>query len=372
MEKNRYWRLDSIPQWDWCRENAAWCLGFSHLQVFAAQNGNSRVTREHRTRNGFRLGQWVNRTRTGYRNRSLSSTQIQLLEALPGWQWSVKCGRWERLYAEFRREAEKRGDCRVSRELKNSDGGSMRRWYHTQRSLFPEMNPLRQQLLRELPGWDVETPDQRWENGYRVFLDYVDRAGDGLVPRNHVTDDGFHLGQWVSSQRHKNKTGRLCAGRRTRLSAHPNWVWDATPDLWEEGYRRLSDYTRDTGNSRPEGETILDDGHRLSHWVRRQRQSYANGELSADRVTRLESLPGWVWSVRDTLWEQGFEHLVAYVVEFGGAGVVCSYTSPDKFKLGIWVKTQRGRKSQGKLSARRERRLEALPGWKWSTLSEKP
>lgn len=34
-------------------------VGFSHLRVFVREHGHAHVPSDYRTRNGFRLGQWV-------------------------------------------------------------------------------------------------------------------------------------------------------------------------------------------------------------------------------------------------------------------------------------------------------------------------
>ena len=46
------------------------------------------------------------------------------------------------------------------------------------------------------------------------------------------------------------------------------------------------------------GDHITGESFRLGKWVRRQRSTYRAGKLSADRVARLEALPGWVWDAR--------------------------------------------------------------------------
>jgi hypothetical protein len=40
------------------------------------------------------------------------------------------------------------------------------------------------------------------------------------------------------------------------------------------------------------------DGERLGAWVQAVRLRYKTGAPSADRIRRLETLPGWVWRTR--------------------------------------------------------------------------
>lgn len=39
---------------------------------------------------------------------------------------------------------------------------------------------------------------------------------------------------------------------------------------------------------------------RLGKWVARQRENYRKGKLTAERITALEEIEGWVWSLKPT------------------------------------------------------------------------
>lgn len=42
----------------------------------------------------------------------------------------------------------------------------------------------------------------------------------------------------------------------------------------------------------------------------------------------------------------------------------------DGYRLGAWVKVQRGNHAKGTLDSDRERRLQGLPGWSWDPLAD--
>ena len=95
----------------------------------------------------------------------------------------------------------------------------------------------------------------------------------------------------------------------------------------------------------------------LGSWVDNQRTCYKNGELSDDRIERLEDL-GFSWDPNQDSWDRCFKELAAYKLENGDCNV------PKRFEggLGAWVVNQRSRKDS--LSDDRKKRLEDL-GFQW-------
>jgi hypothetical protein len=85
--------------------------------------------------------------------------------------------------------------------------------------------------------------------------------------------------------------------------------------------------------------------------------------MTAERKSRLEALPGWMWDAIETQWEEGFARLESYVADKGDCRVPQSYVTGDGYQLGTWVGTQRAKRTT--MPAERKSRLEALPGWTW-------
>ncbi len=68
--------------------------------------------------------------------------------------------------------------------------------------------------------------------------------------------------------------------------------------------------------------------------------------------------------VTEAAWEASFAQLEALALRTGSAAVPASLVVGG-IGLGAWVQSQRKLRRRGTLSARRARRLEALPGWTW-------
>ena len=101
----------------------------------------------------------------------------------------------------------------------------------------------------------------------------------------------------------------------------------------------------------------------LRRWVSKQRYFYKRGELSQDRIERLESI-GFTWNSFEEDWKSRFEDLIDYSNEHGNCNVPHSHGS-----LGSWVQTQRSIYKKGKLLQDRIDLLESI-GFVWNPTDE--
>jgi Helicase associated domain/Helicase conserved C-terminal domain len=212
----------------------------------------------------------------------------------------------------------------------------------------------------------VDATTTAWEFWFGLLLSRVEESGTGRVPKEEVVR-GFKLGAWAGYQRVLYAKGRLAADRVSRLSAVPGWTWNQLEAQWEEGFDHLVAFVHREGTARvPPG--CIASGYRLGQWVAVQRARHRSHVVEADRAARLEALPGWSWTPRDELWEQGFQHLLDFVSREGHTSVPATYLE-DRYALGRWVKKQRNT-LKGKPGDERAGRLAALPGWSWDPFGD--
>ena len=99
----------------------------------------------------------------------------------------------------------------------------------------------------------------------------------------------------------------------------------------------------------------------LGRWIRKQRHARKTNRLEQRRIEQLDKL-GFVWDWLEYQWESNYSALVEFQKEYGHCRV--STLSKPHAALANWVRTLRANKKQGKLSADRIRRLDAL-GFTW-------
>jgi superfamily II DNA or RNA helicase len=209
----------------------------------------------------------------------------------------------------------------------------------------------------------VEQSTASWEFWYGLLERYVADTGAAQVNKDCEVD-GYRLGGWCVNQRAKGRRGELSADRVDRLDSLPGWVWDRHDSRWEAGLRQLLKYVDENGHALiPAHEAF--EGYPLGSWAAIQRRDSRTGKLLKERRERLDAVPGWVWSLEEERWENGFRHLAEYVDTHGNSLVTQSCDTDDGFRLGAWVNFQRTRYNHKTLEQDRVERLAQLPGWVW-------
>jgi hypothetical protein len=215
-------------------------------------------------------------------------------------------------------------------------------------------SPERRARLEALPGWSWNPKEEQFEEGLSHLHAYAEQHGDSMVPKEFVSDDGFHLGRWVANQ----LTECTNPERRARLEALPGWRWKPTESRFEQALDHLVLYVSEHGTAAVPPGFVTSDGFRLGAWAKNQRSQCTD----AQHRKKLEQLPGWTWNLLDAAFDSGFEELQRYAAKHGGTQVRQGFIADGGYPLGNWVGNQR---SKCTIPERRAR-LEALPGWYWA------
>ena len=213
---------------------------------------------------------------------------------------------WVYWYGLLQNYIEREGSASVRIHHKEGDA-SLGRWVDLQRSSYKK-GKLSQEKIDKLEiykniGWVWKVVKLWWKDYYKLLQNYIEREGDALVLNNHK-EDGESLGFWVSRQRDNYKKGKLSQERIDKLMLYENkgWIWDANirrgGDKWEYTYKIFQNYIEREGSARVKP-NHKEGGRNLYNWTKNQRKFYRNGELSQERIDKLEIYKnrGWVWEI---------------------------------------------------------------------------
>ncbi|BCF86706.1 hypothetical protein RQCS_62510 (plasmid) [Rhodococcus qingshengii] len=359
LSDERRQRLQILPGWTLNAVDDKWTLGYRHLVDHVEKVGSAEVLQSYVSDDGYALGKWVSVQRRTW--DEMSEERRQKLAQLSGWTLDPRGGWWENWFGSLELYVSKHGNARVPDAYITEDGVQLGSWVSNQRTTWQALSDERRRRLEQLPGWTLDTRNSSWEAWYRHLELYVAQHGNARVPQAYLTDDGKRLGSWVANQKTKWQT--LTDERRRQLEQFPGWTLNTAATQWENGYEHLVAYVRENDTALVRADCVVD-GFRLGQWVTTQRAKWTS--LTEQHRERLAALPGWTVSVRDSRWEEAYQHLQRYVDEDGHACPSQKYVDASGFTLGIWVATQRRSHAKGQLSELRRKRLAKLPGWEWN------
>ena len=370
LPAERIHRLEALSGWTWNTRNDKWPFWYGQLKKYVAEHGHTRLAALEKY-DGLRLGQWVAQQRYHRNKGNLDPARVRLLEEFPDWIWDAVTDQWEEGFRHLQEYVQQQGDALVSQSFRSADGYKLGQWVTIQRTVYRdgETSKDRQSRLEALPDWSWGPRDSRWDYWYSALEDYVRVNGSARVPRSdRSSSKADQLANWVQTQRTWYAKGSLRPDRATRLEVLPGWVWDPHEAAWEEGFTKVQEYAAVYGDCIVP-HSHMHDEYRLGGWVNNQRTNYVKGTLRPEYAKRLESLPGWLWDVNESKWEEGFRHLVDYMKHHDGATPPPRYRQDD-YSLGSWVGTQRTAYRARRLRDDRARRLEALSGWTWDSKAD--
>ena len=292
---------------------------------------------------------------------------------------------WDHYFAAASLYYAEHGDLKVPLRYKTPGGLSLGDWVQTQRQIRKgkrTFGTLTQQQIERLDGigmvWETRS-ETAWARGLEAARRYRQQYGDLQVPSAYKDADGFALGNWIRNTRSRFGSGGLKESQIRELDSL-DMVWNSIDAKWERCYAEAALYYGKHGSLNLTPKYVSPSGIRLGAWVENQRAYYLKGELSDDKIRRLEAI-GMLWEGRnDRQWLKAYEAAARYFQQYGDLNVPYQYVSPEGIRLGYWVVRQRaaykGRFSIEKktnrkpLSYERKRLLDAI-GMNWHEAAER-
>ncbi len=253
---------------------------------------------------------------------------------------------WDHYFAAASLYYAEHGDLKVPLRYKTPGGLSLGDWVQTQRQIRKgkrAFGTLTQQQIERLDSigmvWENRS-ETAWAKGLEAARRYRQQYGDLQVPSAYKDADGFALGNWIRNTRSRFGSGGLKESQIRELDAL-GMVWNSIDAKWERCYAEAALYCEKHGSLNLAPKYVSPSGIRLGAWVENQRAYYLKGELSDDKIRRLEAI-GMLWEGRnDRQWLKAYEAAARYFQQYGDLNVPYRYVSPEGIRLGYWVVRQR-------------------------------
>lgn len=208
--------------------------------------------------------------------------------------------------------------------------------------------------------------EARWEVLCQAAADAAAKEGTLELPRSYTIHSGVPVGKWLELQRQVQagqRPGRLTAEQAAKLEKLGIRWNHRLETAWEKGFASAQKYRTEHGDLLVPVRYRDKNDFALGEWIVYNRQRYLGGNLTQNRIERLEAI-GMVWSTSNDLWEQNYTAATQYYLEHGDLEVPIKYETPSGFGLGVWLGAQRAAHKAGELPQEQVERLEAL-GMDW-------
>jgi superfamily II DNA or RNA helicase len=311
LQKRRIQLLESLSGWSWDRVEDLWIQGLNALKEFHNEHSHFSPPENYTSQSGVKLGSWVKTRRLDYSRGKLRQDKVNILEALSGWSWDPSADYWK---SNFNKISAAVNSCALVEiekgRTKNNNFKQLAAWINAQkrnyrawsnvtgsdRPKYPQLTPEQISLLEGIEGWSWDRKTDSWMRNFSQLQDYLLKNDfDSVNPS--TSHNGLVIGRWVTKQRAIHKSGKLEQWKLKKLDSL-SWVADPFKKQWDESFALVEEFAAETGSAYvPQGTRIK--GVHIGRWVSSQRIDNKAGQLSQDRICKLESLNGWLWDASD-------------------------------------------------------------------------
>lgn len=214
--------------------------------------------------------------------------------------------------------------------------------------------------------------EARWEVLCQAAADAAAKEGTLELPRSYTIHSGVPVGKWLELQRQVQagqRPGRLTAEQAAKLEKLGIRWNHRLEAAWEKGFASAQKYRTEHGDLLVPVRYRDKNDFALGEWIVYNRQRYLGGNLTQNRIERLEAI-GMVWSTSNDLWEQNYAAATQYYLEHGDLEVPIKYETPSGFGLGVWLGARRAAHKAGELPQEQVERLDAL-GMDWTNRNDR-
>lgn len=269
--------------------------------------GTCKIPSDYVNEDGLLMGQWAYRMKRNYREGKLPEEKYRKLDEL-GFLWNDYNGQWYKQYEKAKAFYEEYGHLSVSAKYTKEHGGTLSQWLNNQKKEYmkEDHGKLDDEQTALLESLNIELRNRKdvlFMKGLAALKKYADEYGDTLVPRDYVSKEGYHLGNWVRHIKDKYKNGKLTDKQLLSLNEIP-MCFESIEVIrarryWDTMYEEARKYHKEHGNLNVPDKYETENGRKLYNWIAQQRRIRKGTvkhsiELTEERISKLDAL-GMNW-----------------------------------------------------------------------------
>ena len=242
--------------------------------------------------NGYNLGSWISDQRKAYKKGTLSQSRIDILNVL-GMKWDYLDENWKKIYDEVQEYLMNHGEL----HLRNTSTQQERKYYYwiqdqSEMLRKGKLSEEKAEMLGKLGIQGDYKTELHFEEMCGKLEAYVRQHGHCIVPIQEGKGEEKPLGPWCQRMRCQMASGQLSAERLKRLK-DIGLLSNNKEAKFEYKLGILTKYFEKHGHLMiPQSYT--ENGCNLGKWLNVFRVEYSKGELSAERIRKLENI-GMKW-----------------------------------------------------------------------------
>ena len=260
-----------------------WQYGYKQAICYYQKYKDLKVPYSYVTSSGFRLGSWLSKQRCLFYQGNLDFNRRKFLEAI-SIDWYLcdysKEGVKRRRNAYFSKLKEYYkiyGNIDIKRDYVTKDGYPLGKWLGQKRSEYKK-GLLNQETFSVLDSLKMKWNffDDKWEDMFLIAKAYYLKHGNIFISPNYVTEEGIHLGAWISRQRKRrfhSYRGKSLTQEQIDLLNLLHMRWDPYHEKWMEKYQLAKNFYKTYGHLNIPISYITEEGVKLGMWIGSQRQA---------------------------------------------------------------------------------------------------
>ncbi len=208
---------------------------------------------------------------------------------------------WDAMYEAARQYFLQNGNLNVPAAYVTPEGDRLGAWLIRQRDIRSgkRRGTLSEEQIQKLDAIGMSWQDlaeERWNRNYEAVLAYYAHHGNLDVPQSYVTPDGLRLGLFVKNLRflRDTKYRKWLTPSRVIELTEMGMIWDLGAYRWQQNYQAARAHFQEHGKLPFSKRYVTPDGVKLGLWLAYQREKYAKGDLSKERIELLNAL-NMIW-----------------------------------------------------------------------------